>query len=60
MKNCKECIHSKIITQKKRDHLPEEVCTLSDKDFHDCLFNDRSKFEGNQLYFMCKEKGDAE
>lgn len=52
MKNCKECIHSKMIYPRNRECLPEEVCTLSDEEFHNCLFNDKSRFEGNQLYLM--------
>ena len=53
MKNCKECIHSIITHPKNPECMPEAVCTLSDKEFHDCLSNDGSKFEGNQLYLMC-------
>lgn len=56
MKNCKECIYSKIIIPKNQECIPEGVCTLSDKEFHDCLSNDRSRFEGNQLYLMCGGK----
>lgn len=52
MKSCKECIYSKIVTPRNSYCVPEAVCTLSDEEFHDCLFNDRSKFEGNQLYLM--------
>lgn len=54
MKNCKECIYSKIVVPKNLKCPPEIVCTLSDEEFHNCLFNDRSKFIGNQLYLMCK------
>lgn len=53
MKDCKECIYSKIITPKNPDCIPEVVCTLSDKEFRDCLSNDKSRFEGNPLYLMC-------
>lgn len=53
MKNCKECIYSRIIYPKNPECALEAVCTLSDKEFHECLSNDRSKFEGNQLYLMC-------
>lgn len=54
MKSCKECIYSKIVTPKNPVCVPEAVCTLSDEEFHDCLSNDRSKFEGNQLYLMVR------
>ena len=53
MRNCKECIHSKIIIPKNPDCIPAAVCALSDKEFHDCLSNDKSRFEGNPLYLMC-------
>lgn len=53
MKNCKECIHSKIVVPRNPECIPEVVCTLSDKEFHDCLSSYRSRFEGNQLYLMC-------
>lgn len=53
MKNCKECIYSRTITPKNPYCRLEVVCTLSDEEFHDCLFNNRSRFEGNQLYLMC-------
>jgi len=52
MKNCKECIYSKIITPKNSNCVPEAVCILSDEEFHDCLSNNHSKFEGNLLYLM--------
>jgi hypothetical protein len=52
MKNCKECIYSKIVHPRNPYCVPEAVCTLSDEEFHDCLFNDRSKFVGNLLYLM--------
>lgn len=53
MKNCKECIYSKVVHPKNLECAPEAVCTLSDKEFHDSLSNNRSRFEGNQLYLMC-------
>ena len=53
MKNCKECIYSKVVVPKNPECVPEAVCTLSDDEFHTCLSNDRSRFEGNQLYLMC-------
>lgn len=56
MKSCKECIYSKIVIPKNPECIPEAVCILSDEEFHDCLSNDRSKFEGNQLYL--KVRGD--
>ena len=56
MKNCKECTYSKLVYPKNPECIPEAVCTLSDKEFHDCLSNDKSKFEGNQLYLMCGGK----
>lgn len=58
MKNCKECIYSKVIYPKNPECVPEAVCTLPDKEFHDCLSNDRSRFEGNQLYLMCNGEVD--
>lgn len=54
MKSCKECIYSKIVTPKNPECISEAICTLSDEEFHNCLSNDRSKFEGNQLYLMIK------
>lgn len=53
MKNCKECIYSKVVVPKNPECVPETVCTLSDDEFHTCLSNDKSRFEGNQLYLMC-------
>ncbi len=44
MKSCKECVYSKIVIPKNPYCIPEAVCTLSDKEFHDCLYNDYSKF----------------
>lgn len=54
MKSCKECIYSRIVMPKNPECIPEAVCTLSDDKFHVCLSNDRSKFEGNQLYLMAR------
>lgn len=45
MKNCKECIYSKVVVPKNPECVPEPVCTLSDDEFHTCLSNDKSKFE---------------
>ena len=58
MKDCKECIYSKVIYPKNPECVSEVVCTLSDKEFHDCLSNDKSRFEGNQLYLMCRGNQD--
>lgn len=55
MKNCKECIYSRLAISENGYHA---ICTLSDDDVHDCLSNDRSRFEGNQLYLMCGGKQD--
>lgn len=52
MKNCKECVYSKIAHPRNPYCVPEAVCTLSDEEFHDCISNGWSKFEGNQLYLM--------
>ena len=52
MKNCKQCIYSKIVHPRNPECISEAICTLSDEEFHDCLSNDRSKFEGNLLYLM--------
>ena len=56
MKNCKECIHSMMIYSRNLECIPEAICTLSNEEFHDCLSNDKSRFEGNQLYLMCRSK----
>lgn len=51
MKNCKECINSRLVVSENGYHA---VCTLSDDaDVYDCLSNDKSRFEGNPLYLMC-------
>lgn len=52
MKNCKECIYSRIVMPKNPECIPEAVCTLSDDEFHVCLSNDRSKFEDDLLYLI--------
>lgn len=54
MKTCKECMNSKLVHPKNPECIPEAVCTLSDEEFHDCLSNDKSRFEGNLLYLMCR------
>lgn len=59
MKTCKECMNSKLVHPKNPECTPEAVCTLSDEEFHDCLSNDRSRFEGNQLYLMCRGNQDG-
>lgn len=50
MKNCKECINSRLVVSENGYHA---ICTLSDDDVYDCLSNGRSRFEGNPLYLMC-------
>ncbi len=47
MRNCKECINSRLVVSENGYHA---VCNLSDYDAYDCLSNNQSKFEGNPLY----------
>ena len=44
MKNCEECIYSRLVVSENGYHA---VCTLSDDDIYDCLSNGKSRFEGN-------------
>ena len=51
MKNCEECINSRLVVSENGYHA---VCTLSSDDAYDCLTNNQSKFNGNKLYLMCR------
>ena len=49
-KDCKECLNSRSVVS---GNGYKAICTLSNKEVRDCLSNDKSRFEGNQLYLMC-------
>ncbi len=48
--DCRECLNSRLVISEDGY---KAICTLSTKESNDCLSNNRSRFEGNQLYLMC-------
>lgn len=48
--NVGECLYSRLVVS---ENGYKATCTLSDREVRDCLSNDKSRFEGNQLYLMC-------
>ena len=53
MKDCRECLNSRIIVS---ENGYKAICTLSEEESYKCLFNDKSKFEGNLLFLMIKKE----
>ena len=56
MRNCKECLNSRLILSENGWHA---ICTLPQRKALDCLANG-SKFLPNPLYLKCKEKKEGE
>lgn len=53
MRDCRECLNSRIIVS---ENGYKAICTLSEEESKECLFNGKSKFEGNPLYLMIKKE----
>ena len=52
MNDCKECLNSRLVVS---ENGYKAICTLSPSESKKCLLNNKSKFEGNQLYLMSKQ-----